>query len=103
MMEGLKAEEERTVKEAIRALGNLLSRHRKKSYLGSCYVRIAEQLRPLLRDGREGVRAAAIGLFGKLLHKLRPRHRSQMKEQILSHMVSFLLHLQETSLDVVES
>ncbi|XP_077172350.1 maestro heat-like repeat-containing protein family member 6 [Paroedura picta] len=103
MMEGWKAEEERTVKEAIQALGNLLRHHPKKSYLGSCYVQIAEQLRPLLRDGREGVRAAAIGLFGKLLHKLRPRHRSQMKEQILSNMVPFLLHLQETSPDVVEN
>ncbi|XP_063156074.1 maestro heat-like repeat-containing protein family member 6 [Candoia aspera] len=100
---GLDEAHEKTVGDTLQALGRILGCHQRRVCVGSMLVLIAEKLRPLLEDERERVRSLAIGLFGKLLLGVRLRHRAQMREQVLTHSVPFLLRLHDSSQEVVEN
>ncbi|KAM6456071.1 maestro heat-like repeat-containing protein family member 6 [Liasis olivaceus] len=103
ILRGLSEAHEKTTRDTLQALGRILSCHQRRVCMGAMSILIAEKLRPLLEDERERVRSLAIGLFGKLLLKVRVRHRARMREQVLTHSVPFLLRLQDSSQEVVEN
>ncbi|XP_013929361.1 PREDICTED: zinc finger CCCH domain-containing protein 3 [Thamnophis sirtalis] len=95
MLRGLSEAHEKTVRDALRALPKILSQHQRRLYVGSLCVLVAKKLRPLLEDERELERSLAVRLFGELLPWVNIRHKAQMRDRILRHLVPFILHMRD--------
>ncbi|XP_058032606.1 maestro heat-like repeat-containing protein family member 6 [Ahaetulla prasina] len=102
MLRGLNEAQEKTVRDTLGALPKILSHHQRRLYMGSLCVLIAKKLRPLLEEEREPERSLAVRLFGELLPWVNVRHKAQMRERILTHLVPFVLHLYDPNQQVVE-